>query len=69
MDNNRKSDELSLDELEQVIGGKMLERKVGKNEPQLTRVACPKCGEICMVDLAKSSYLCPVCKKTNYIVG
>lgn len=66
---NRINDELSLDELEQIVGGKPKMVASQKNAPQLTRIACPNCGEICMVNLEASSYVCPACKKTNYIVG
>lgn len=68
MDNNRINDELSLDDLENITGGVP---KTGQNAPQaqLSRIACINCGEVCMVDLRKSSYVCPACRTLNKISG
>lgn len=67
MSNDKLNDEMTLDELEQVTGGapKMLKA----SEAQLTRLACRNCGEICMVDLRRSSYICPACRMKNIISG
>lgn len=60
---NFDDSELSLDELENIVGG------YKKEKAQLSRMACEHCGEICMVDLMKPSFTCAGCKKFNYISG
>lgn len=66
-DNMISDDSLSLDELELISGG--VPKSHAAAEAQLTRVACPHCSSVCMVDLRKSSYVCIYCKKTNLISG
>lgn len=51
-DNMISDDSLSLDELELISGG--VPKSHAAAEAQLTRVACPHCSSVCMVDLRKS---------------
>lgn len=61
-DNTNLGDELSLDELENIVGGYT-------REPQLVKIACTFCGNICSADVQKPSFKCPSCKRTNLISG
>lgn len=55
-------DQLELDELENIVGGVQA-------GAQYTKIACGFCENICMVNLKKSSFICPRCKKENIIAG
>lgn len=58
----KADDQLELDELENIVGGVQA-------GAQYTKMACGFCENICMVDLRKSSFICPRCKKENFMAG
>ena len=59
-DNNKKIEEITIDELEKVSGGKGI---------QMMKLACPGCGTINEVNIMADKYTCASCHKTNYIMG